>query len=500
VHRLLLSTGMSNEEAQANLTQQAESRRASLCPHCYAMVQHESDVLPQPLNISRGRITSHGYAVQVSDRDIFTHLYVATPNEVIHSGKEPGLGLTLRGAILLLVGPLVFASLLIALLMPPHLVAPLTPVALLLLAALALYLRLRSQRSAFDPTDRAIDNAWEYLVPELQLARSAGDEADFIARLAVTSIGLGTPKVREPWLERTSKATLERVTRGDRSTEDLTALRCLEMDDAVRLSRDPLPILAREVGLTLTGVLPLQYAEHLLEAWPDSARDRGQRARLRILVCARAFESGLEARDVQQLGRLSPALGEICASEDLPGLSRLRWVWESRSKRPWQKQGSATTVFDLARYPALGGQYLAARADLLLFQPMSAGSGRESGAPILICERGIVYRNIVIDDPETTIAARPARKGSGYDLIIGKKRLHFGRKPALLESRLEGWVRFLFRELLPGAAKLVDAGSPARLRKFRKQKTIQCPECGHSFMALRGDVGLLTDAEAEPAT
>ena len=205
-------------------------------------------------------------------------------------------------------------------------------------------------------------------------------------------------------------------------------------------------------------------------------------------------------RDLQQLGRLSPALGEICASEDLAGLSRLRWVWESRSKRPWQKQGSATTVFDLARYPALGGQYLEARADLLLFQPMSAGSGRESGAPILICERGIVYRNIVIDDPETTIAARPARKGSGYDLIIGKKRLHFGRKPALLESRLEGWVRFLFRELLPGAAKLVDLGSPARLRKFRKQKTIQCPECGHSFMALRGDVGLLTDAEAERGT
>jgi DNA-directed RNA polymerase subunit RPC12/RpoP len=496
VHRLLLSSGMSNEEAQGNLTEQAQSRRASLCPHCYALVQHEEEPLPPPLNISRGRITSQGYEIEVSDQKLFTHLYVATPDEVIHSGKEPGRGLTIRGAILLLIGPLVFASLLVALLMPPKVIAPLTPVALLLLAALALYIRLRSRRSASDPTGRAIDNAWEHLVPELDPAKQESEEAAFIARLAVTSIGLGSPKIREPWLDRASKSALEHVTRGGQSTEDLTALRCLEMDDAVRLERDPLPILAREVGQALTGALPIQYVENLLEAWPDSARDRGQRARLRILSCARAFEAGLEPHDLQELGRLSPALREICVSDDLAGLTRLRWVWEARSKRPWQKLGAATTVFDLARYPALGGQYLEERPDLLLFQPMSAGSGKESGAPILICEKGVVYRHIVIADPETTIAARPARKGSGYDLIIGKKRIHFGKKPALLESRLEGWVRFLFRELLPGANKRVDNSSPARLRKFRKQKTIQCPECGHAFLALRGDVGLLTDAEA----
>jgi DNA-directed RNA polymerase subunit RPC12/RpoP len=497
VHRLLLSTGMSNDEAQANLTEQAESGRASLCPHCYALVHHEGEPLPPTLNISRGRITSHGYVVQVSDREIFTHLYVATPDKVIHSGIEAGLGLTVRGAILLLVGPLVLAAFLIALFLPPYLVAPLTPVSLLLLAALALCLRLRSRRSASDPTNRAIDNAWEHLVPELEGIRSAGNEADFIARLAVTSIGLGTPNVRESYLERATSATWERVARGERSMQELTALRCLEMDDAVRMQRDPLSILAGEVAHSLSGALPIQYAEDLLEAWPNSARDRGQRARLRVLSCARAFESGLEPRDLQELGRLSPALGEIFASEDLAGLSRLRWVWESRSNRPWQKHGSATTVFDLARYPALGGQYLEQRPDLLLFQPMSAGSGSESGSPILICAEGVVYRNLVIDDPETPIAARPARKGAGYDLIIGKKRLHFGQKPGLLERRLEGWVRFLFRDLLPSAMKRVDSGSPAKLREFRKQKTIQCPECGHSFLALRGDVGLLTDSEAE---
>ena len=497
VHRLLLSTGMSNEEAQANLTKQAQTRRASLCPHCYALVHQEREPLPSPLNVSRGRITSHGYTVEVSDRNIQTHLYIATPEEVLLEGKEPGLGLTERGAVLLLVGPLVMAAAITALVLPPRIVAPLLPVALLLLGALLVYLRLRLKRNASaDATDRAIDRAWEYVVPEIQRTPAADNNADFLASLAVSSIGLGTPSVRESSLERACKWTLDRVTKGELPSEDLTALRCLEMDDAIRQGRDPLPILAREVGNALSGALPMQYAEQLLEAWPDAARDRGQRARLRILICARAFEAGLEPQDLRALGRLSPALGEAFASEDLAGLSRLRWIWDSRSKRPWQKQGSATTVFDLARYPALGGQYLEERPDLLLFQPMSAGSGSEAGSPILICEEGVVYRGIVIDDLETTIAARPAMKGGGYDLIIGKKRLHFSQKPGLLESRLIGWMRFLFRNLLPGATNLVDLGSPVRLRKFRKQKTIQCPECGHSFLALRGDVGLLTDVEA----
>ncbi len=497
VHRLLLSSGLSNEEAQANLTNQAQSRRASLCPHCYALVHQEGEPLPPPLNLSRGRITSHGFAVQVSDQNILTHLYVATPDEVIHEGKEPGRGLTQRGAILLLIGPLVIAAFLAALIIPPTMVAPLTPVALLLLGALGIYLWTRLKRdAASDPTSRAIDCAWQHLVPELQGASSANDRQDFLGSLAVTSIGLGTPRLREPYLEKECKSTLERVVKGNEPSEDLAALRCLEMDDAVRLGRDPLPILAREIGHVLSDLLPIQYAEHLLEAWPDSARDRAQRARLRILVCAKAFESGFETQDLHELGRLSPALGAVYASEDIAGISRLRWLWNVRSTKPWQKQGSATTVFDLARYPALGGQYLEERPDLLLFQPMSAGSGSESGSPILICEEGVVYRNIVIDDPATLIAARPALKGSGFDLIIGKKRLHFGQKPALLERRLEGWIRFLFRELLSGADKIVESGSPGRLRKFRRQKTIQCPECGHSFLALRGDVGLLTDAEA----
>lgn len=496
VHRLLLSAGMSNDEAQGNLTKQAQSGRASLCPHCYALVHHEREPLPPPLNVSRGRITSHGYAVEVSDQELFTRIHVATPGHVIVSSREPGLGLTRRGAVLLLVGPLIIAALFVALVISPKVVAPLTPVALILLGALLLYLHLRSRRGTFaDPTNRAVDSAWEHIVPEIQRTNPTDEEVDFLASLAVSSIGLGTPQLREPSIERAGKWAMERVARGDLPSEDLTALRCLEMDDAVRQGRDPLPLLAREIGHTLTGTLPLQYAEQLLEAWPDSARDLGQRARLRVLVCARAFESGLEPLDLRDLGRLSPALGATYASEDLVGLSRLRWFWDGRKKRPWKKQGSATTVFDLARYPSLGGQHLEERPDLLLFQAMSAGSDNDAGSPILICEEGVVYRDIVINDPTTTIAARPAMKGGGYDLIIGKERLHFSQKPALLEVRLEGWVKFLFRTALPAAAELVDLGSPARLRKFRKQKTIQCPDCGHAFLALRGDVGLLTDTE-----
>ena len=38
--------------------------------------------------------------------------------------------------------------------------------------------------------------------------------------------------------------------------------------------------------------------------------------------------------------------------------------------------------------------------------------------------------------------------------------------------------------------------TPAKLRPLLRQKTLLCPECGYSFLALRGEVGILTEAHA----
>jgi hypothetical protein len=496
VHRLLLAAGLTDEEARENLTAQAEGRRASLCPHCYALAPPEHEALPPPMNLSRGRIAGNGCAVEVSDRYIFTRLYTATPDEVLHDGPEPGRGLTQRGQTIFLTGPLALIALGVAFLLPTRLLPPLTPVSLILLAALLVYLRIRRRHdSGSEPAQRAVDHAWRFLAPEMHRPHFARKDAKFLARLAVTSIGRGSPALREKSLERLAELTKPEVMKGQAPCGDLAALHCLELDDAIRLGGDPVPILVDDLAACLAGDLPLVFGEQLLEAWPNEARDRGQRARLRVLLCARAFEYGFEARDLHELGRVSSIFGQAYASEDLNGLLRLRWLWNNRPARVWQRCGSASTVFDLARYPALGSQYLDSRPDLLLFQPMSVGSGdREAGAPILICEEGIVYRDIIIKDIDTPISVK-AKPSGAYDLLIGKQKLSFDQEPALLARRLQGWARFLIRDILPAARALADRRNPAKLRPLMRQKTILCPECHNSFLALRGEVGILTAAE-----
>ena len=500
LHRLLLSSGLTDAEAQENLTAKAESRQACLCPHCYAMVPQEHCGLPKRMTVSRGRVTSHGYTIEVSDKFVFTHLLVATPEKILHEGTEPHRSLTRRGMVILQMGPMVSVALAVAILMPLKFFQPLTPVSLILLAALLIYLRIRLRvTSTHNPTHRAIDHAWQFLAPELHRPDFSKQDADFFASLAVTSIGFGSPKKREKTLERISKLTKASLSKVKLPTEDFAAVRSLEIVDAMQLGRDSIMMMANELSVTLDGNLPLAYAEQLLEAWPSETRDQGQRARLRVLVCTHAFDIGLEAHDMLELGQISPPLGQTYASEDLKGLSRLRKLWEMKPARAWNKNGSATSVFDLARYPGLGGQYLETRPDLLLFQPMSVGNeGREAGTPILICEEGIVYRDIIIKDPDTAISVRtnPAKPDKPYELIIGTRKLAFVQEPALLAKRLQGWARFLFLELLPAAREIERKRSPAKLRMFTRQKTQVCPECGNKFLALRGEVGIVTDAKA----
>ncbi len=207
VHRLLLIAGLTDEEAEENLTAQAEGRRASLCPHCYALVPPEHEPLPPPMNLSRGRIAGGGCTVEVSDRYAFTRLYAATTSEVLHDGPEPGHGLTQRGQTIFFAGPLALIALGLAILLPASLLPPLTPVSLVLLAALVVYLQIRRKQLADgDPARRAIDYAWRFIAPRMHWDEYDRKDSRFLARLAVTSIGSGSPAVREKSLERVTKA------------------------------------------------------------------------------------------------------------------------------------------------------------------------------------------------------------------------------------------------------------------------------------------------------
>lgn len=492
VHRLLLAAGLTDDEARENLTAQAEGGRASLCPHCYALVPPSHEPLPPPMNLSRGRIAGNGCIVEVSDRYLFTRLFTATNDRILHDGSEPGHGLTRRGLALAQLGPLVLIALALAIFMPPNVLPPLTPVAIVLLAALLLYFRIRQRDDTDgDPAQRAVEHAWEFLAPEMHRPVFSPDDADFLSRLAVTSIGVGSPDERIKSLERVIKITHPQVLRGHISAGHLAALRCLEIDDAIRLDNDPIPILVKELAMCLHGEMPLIYGEQLLEAWPQDARDPGQRARLRVLLCASAFEHGFEARDLHEFGRVSGLFGQAMGSDDLEALAGLRWLWNHRADRVWQRNGAASTVFDLARYSTIGGQYLELQPDLLLFQPMSVpGGSRDASEPILVAASGVYYRDLVVRNPDVPIEID--HMDGSYDLVVGKQTLSgFQVEPRLLADRLRGWMRFLVREFRPSAQSLMELVDPDRLRPLLDQKAMNCPECGNSFLAMSGAVGMI---------
>jgi hypothetical protein len=154
----------------------------------------------------------------------------------------------------------------------------------------------------------------------------------------------------------------------------------------------------------------------------------------------------------------------------------------------WQRIGSATAVFDLARYPKLAENYLRQRPDLLLFQ---ASGGTDGAAPILVCEEGVVYRDTVITGPNPAIRvrARSLVRGGGYELTIDDQVYRFREDPTLLARRLKGWALFLFKEFLPRARLLTRRTSPQGDRLLR-QKVASCPECRTAFLGLAGEIGL----------
>jgi hypothetical protein len=248
--------------------------------------------------------------------------------------------------------------------------------------------------------------------------------------------------------------------------------------------------------------MPLSAAEAVLD--PDRLRGwpAADRARLRVLLAGHAFAAGLGVWDLQELGRAVPAIGEALGSEDGDELGRLLLLWSLREQKPWQKCGPAASAFDLARYPALGGEYLRGRPDLLLFQPTAEDLPEEGPpAPILVCGAGIVFREAVLTRPgPVKVTARPLIQGGGFELHVGGQRLAFRSDPTELARRLERWARYLYGEFQPKVDAMLSVRNPALLRRLLEQRSLGCPECGRRLVGRRGEVGWpLRERSAEKA-
>jgi len=484
VHRLLLLGGSNEDEARALLRSEATEQHATLCPQCFAMVSQPSQAMTSTVLISAGQVEGGRYRVELDEGYLINRLLVETPETTLHLGPEPGHTLTRRGAVLLFLIPLMGLACVFAVLPPLLGIAPVIPVAALMFAAIIAYLFVSlTWENAEAPSERAIDHAWTMLVPRLLSSNIRRADAAFLAGFARACRGLGEAELREDPLRRA--ITLLGSDRN--SVPYLTPLSALRISDATKSGADDLPLISDEVGDCLDGKLSLDHAERLVNELRGDPIDRTRRVRLRILILARAFAAGLEAEDLRIIGQICPTLGSAYASEDRDGLSRLKLLWLYRPKRMWQRIGSATTVFDLARYPKLAENYLRQRPDLLLFQ---ASAGGTDAYPILICEEGIVYRDSVITerDERIHIRSRSIVRGGGHEMTIGDRVYKFRDDPTLLARRLKGWAEFLFEEFLPRARVLARRRSEQGDRLFL-QKAVTCPECRKVFLGLTGEIG-----------
>jgi hypothetical protein len=484
VHRLTLACGIEDVEARQVLLAEARRRRAALCPHCYALVAVPVAVTARPLNQSHGRLSLEGYCMEVSEGGLVARLRLEIPGKVLTDTPEPGRWLTRKGAMLLAVGPLVGAAIALALALPAWDIQPRWPVALCVGLAFVAYVSVwylgRKQPA---PVERAVDYAWDLLVPRLHANDYSPADGAFLAGLALTSIDHGQPEARADRLAEIIQITEDALANGTAEVAHLAALRRLEAADADATARDPVPVVAAAVGRCLAGELPLTFAQQLLADWEGSWWTTGNLARLRVLLCDQAFEAGYEVRDLLDAGRAAPALADVLQTVNPDGLAELRLLWSQRPHRPWDRCGEAITVFELVNDAEAGRRLLGKYPDLLL---------AEVNLPVLfVCGRGVVFQDVLFQDYPRKVETRHRRaeERADYEVILDEYRFTFASDPTAVVKRLERWFRYFLNDFLPLVEGVHSWKAPSGTKPLLFQKPVVCPECQQLLVPRAGDVG-----------
>lgn len=492
LRRLLLADTNALSELREQERLDVPNSRTTLCPECLAINSaKEPPVEFDPPSFS-GDYHDHGFRLELHEGLWGTRLFLQTPQGMIYDGPEPGAAKNPNGQLFFLVLPLVLLALISAIAIPSSVVSPIIVVSILLGIAGALGLIVGRGRRSRPRESRIVDHAWSILGPTLHQPQFSDFDSFFLDDLALASLEKGTPQLREASLQRLTQVTLAEVRTRPGTSDALAPLIALQLDDARKLHRDLMPLFAQNLSLILQNQLPISRADVLLKRIPFNTLSRSDRARLRVLILGYAFEIGWEVSDLRRLGRLLPGLGQLYASEDLDGMARLRWLWQAKGLRPWQRIGSATTVFDLARYPMMAGSYLESNPDMLLFQTLTGTtSSSEQFDPILVCEEGVVYQKAVITGINVGISiSAPSGKSPNYRLHLPDRTLAFSSDPSWIATRLQAWAQFLYRDFLPQAPLFANRRSLNLFDRLLQQKRMTCSECHSPFLSVNGNLGV----------
>jgi hypothetical protein len=243
-------------------------------------------------------------------------------------------------------------------------------------------------------------------------------------------------------------------------------------------------LVVSQVERVLRGRLPAAFADQLLLHWQSDAWTDVNLARLCVLLCERAFDAGLEVPDLSELEQLAPALGDALHTEDTDALARLRLLWTLRMGRPWERCGSAATVFELAIDPVGGSRLLERYPDLLLSETEGGAIAENQASRILMCGRGVVFQDRLFREPPPAIEVRV--RWNGYELGVGRHRFHFRDNPDALARRLERWFHYYFSDFRSQLKAVHDWRSLGVLDQLQLEEFVTCPDCGHVFQPMPG--------------
>lgn len=485
LQRMLLGRGMEAAKFQRDLLPERDRGRASVCPHCFQLLPPRNETIPRPLNLSHGRLTTLGYRVEVFRRGFLSRLEIETPAGILFKGKEPDRGFTPQAIVFLSTAPFVLLALGLAVFLGQQRSSPIVPVGFLLLLASLVGVVVRWHVGKWETlSDRAVNYAWRLLVPRLHAEGFSANDSEFIAGLALLSAeGYGSVALRQKPLEELIARTRLAVADRQAPSPHLSALWRLLVEDRTGIGDDPVQLWVEQIAPCFTGKLPLACADQLLAGPEKRAFSLGNRARLRVLLCERAFEAGLETSDLLEAGRRAPALGYVLRTDNAEGLARLRLLWSLRPRKPWEEAGPAQTVFELAADPDEGRAILEECPDLLLVSLHSPDT--------ILCDRGVIFEQNVFTQPLALVevTARGPWKRGGYDLALDDKRFRFDRDPSNLVARLERWFRFYFNDFAIRLKEVFSwdaSGSAIPIG----HEVATCRKCGRTFVARPGELGI----------
>ena len=466
------------------LLDRAAEVRCGLCPVCLSPLADPIPLLPPRLAIGGGRLAGDGFAVDVLDTPTGRTVTITTRGGTT---TEAGAKRLTPRAFAVRVGvPFLVIAVGLGLFLPARIAPPIAVAGLVTVVGWLAYFSARFLRKPLaNPTDVAVERAWEQIVPDLGRKPPA---VRFLTRLCRSSIGNGNIEERTPNVRDLVEHAAAQADRGVAHMQLLAAVRVLQVCDAATLGREKIAGLLSVFEPFVRGELPMIYGEAAAESLMTAGvLTSGEAERLAVMLIRAAFDSGYLPSDLLMLMTFAPWIRRLLRDPAPAHLRALHWLWRNKHLRRWEEVGSAKTVFDVAETsPNAAKKVLGQYPDAVLRIEVDDAIEEELG-PVLVCSSGIVVGGATVADPDAAVQL----SANGRELQFGSHRIGLDRKAsAKLVQLLRGWLKFRARVMIPGSEHPEPRSGPSRASGVLAPLALQCPLCSEISVVRSGKLGV----------